>query len=191
MTHKTWRQPLRHSLAAAALALLLSPLPALAAPATTAPAGVGAGVQMWDLRDLYPTPAAWDAAYAAARAQIEQLDALRPVLATGVPADVLRALSAVSDARRNADRLVIYANLKADENLREALPQERRQQGQALGTLMAEKTAWLAPALQALGAEKLRAAMAAERALKRRFDAYLEDTLRNAPRPNCRAARPS
>jgi oligoendopeptidase F len=179
-------KPLRHSLAIAALALLLGPLPALAATAKTPvvkepPAAPPSAVQMWDLRDLFASPAAWDAAYASIRAQIDKLDTLRPVLAGGVPADVLRALAAISDARRAADRLVIYAYLKADENLRDAPPQERRQQGQALGTLMAEKTAWLAPALQALGADKLRDAMAAEPALKQRFDAYLADTLRNVP----------
>ena len=153
---------------------------ALAAPAAVpAAAPPSAGAVMWDLRELYATPAAWDVAYAETRAQVEKLDTLRPSPGS-TPAAVLKVLGSITDLRRTVDRLTIYANLKADENLREAPTQERRQQGQALGTLFAEKTSWLAPALQAIGAEKLRAALDADPAMKRRFDLYIDDTLRSA-----------
>jgi len=145
---------------------------------------------MWDLRDLYATPAEWEARYAETRAQIEKLDSLRPLLSgssgssgTGAAdaATLAKVLGTISDTRRAAERLSVYAHLKADENLRDAPTQELRQKAQALGTLMAEKTAWLAPALQALGGDKLRSALASDATLKRRFDQYLDDTVRNTP----------
>ena len=159
---------------AAAMALTLTP--AIAAK----PAAPSAGVQMWDLRDLYPSPAAWDTAYAEARSRADKLDALQATLG-GSAASMLQALVAISDVRRSVTRLEIYANLKADENLRDAATQERRLQAQALSTLLAEKISWLSPAIQALGAERVRGWIAAEPQLKARFDLFLDDALRNAP----------
>lgn len=180
-SHLTFFVP--RAIAAAALALCLGPaaLAQTSAAVSAKAAAPAAGAVMWDLRDLYPTPAAWDTAYAESKSAVEKLDALKPALGNGDAAALLKVLGTVSDVRRNVDRLSIYANLKADENLRDAPTQERRQQAQALGTLMAEKVSWLAPALQALGADKVRAAVAADAALKRRFDLYLDDTLRNLP----------
>ena len=164
---------------------LSAPAAAWAAKAAApAPTATPAGAVMWDLRDLFATPAEWDTRYAETRAQIAQLDTLRPLLTGPNAADaatLAKVLGPISDARRAADRLAVYAHLKADENLRDAPTQELRQKAQALGTLMAEKTAWLAPALQALGGDKLRAALAADPTLKRRFDQYLDDTVRNTP----------
>ncbi len=171
----------RHALSAAALSLLLgaasaAPAPP-AAPAAPRPA---ADAQRWDLRDLYPTPAAWDSAYAETRGRAEQLGELKGTLGNDA-ASLYKVLAANSDVRRSAERLGTYASLKADEDLRDAPSQERRQRAQSLYTLMAEKTAWLAPTVQALGAERVRAFVAADAGLKRRFDLYLDDTLRSAP----------
>jgi len=165
---------LRLTLSAVALAAAACALPARAADKPTV------GAVMWDLRELYPTPAAWDTAYAETRAQLDKLEALRAELKPE-PAAVMKVLGTVGDLRKAVERLSVYASLKADENLRDAPPQERRQQAQALGTLLAEKTSWLAPALQAIGPEKLRAAMAAQPELARRFSLYLDDTLRSTP----------
>jgi oligoendopeptidase F len=74
----------------------------------------------------------------------------------------------------------VYAHLAADEDLRDARAQERRQLALALRALFDEKTAWLAPAIQALGAERVRSAIAADPVLAERFDFFLEDTLRHA-----------
>jgi oligoendopeptidase F len=171
--------PVRHALSAAALTLLLG---SAWAPCTAAPAAVkaAADAQMWDLRELYPTPAAWDAACDDARARAATLEGLKATLGQDA-ASLYKALATYSDLRRSADRLGTYANLKADENLRDAPTQERRQRSQALYTLIAEKTAWLAPAIQALGAERVRGFVASDAGLRARFDTFLDDTLRNAP----------
>ena len=174
-------RPVRHALSAAALTLLLGSACAASAP-SQAPAAPkpAADAQMWDLRDLYATPAAWDTAHDETRARVEQLDGLKATLGNDA-ASLYKTLATYSDVRRSVDRLGTYANLKADENLRDAPSQERRQRSQALYTLMAEKTAWLAPAILALGADRVRGFVAADAGLKARFDTFLDDTLRNAP----------
>ncbi len=181
--NKPHSHPVRQAISAAALTLLLGSVwaaPAAkhaAAPAAPKPA---ADAQMWDLRDLYATPAAWDAGFDETRARVDKLDSLKATLGNDA-ASLYKALASYSDARRSADRLGTYASLKADENLRDAPSQERRQRSQALYTLLAEKTAWLAPAIQALGTDRVRSYLATDAGLKARFDSFLDDTLRNAP----------
>lgn len=141
---------------------------------------VAAEKQRWDLSDLYSSPAAWSSALEAAKLQINAL----PALQTGFASDAAalhKTLVSMSDVQRSVARLSTYASLKADEDLRAAPEQERRQQTQALWSLLAEKTAWLAPAIQALGSTRVQAYINAEPGLKTRFDYFLAETLRSAP----------
>jgi oligoendopeptidase F len=161
------RQPLCRGLIAAALALQLG-------------TAVAAGPQRWDLTDLYPTSDAWESAYRQAEERTRLLDGLRPQVGSGA-AGLRQVLLAVSDAQREAGRLWAYASLQADEDVRVARGQERRQQMQALWSLIGEKTAWLAPAIQALGEPQVRAWLATDTTLAQRFDLQLLDTLRLAP----------
>jgi oligoendopeptidase F len=170
----------RHLFALVSAAVLaLSNAHAAGPKAITAPA---ADVQRWDLKDLFATPEAWDAAYADLRQRADALPALQTSPAMGASitaAGLLKTLVTLSDVRRAVNRLGAFSKLKSDEDLRFAPAQERNQQVQALSALIDEKTAWLAPAVQALGHEKLSAWVAAEPELKVRFDFYLKDTLRN------------
>lgn len=154
----------------------------LLAAALVLPLGTAAatGPQRWDLTDLYPTSDAWESAYRQAEARARLLDALKPQVGTGA-AGLRQVLLAVSDAQREAGRLWAYASLQADEDVRVARGQERRQQMQALWGLIGEKTAWLAPAIQALGEPQVRAWLATDTTLAQRFDLQLLDTLRLAP----------
>ena len=161
---------IRHALCAAVLALQFGVASAADAPA----------VARWDLRDLYPTPAAWDSSWRETRTRAEALDKLQPTMG-GSAASMLQALITISDVRRSLGRLYVYAVLKSDEDLRDAPAQERRQQAQALDALLDEKTSWVDTAIQTLGAERARAFMAAEPALKARFDTLIDEALRNAP----------
>lgn len=170
-------RPILHALCAAMLALQFGP--ALAAPPGAAVKDPP-GAQRWDLRDLYPTPAAWDAAYADARRDVDRLPALRADFGAGA-AQMLHALATISGLQKTVGRLYVHAKLQADEDLREAKAQERLQQVQALFALADEKSSWVALTIQGLGAERVRGYMAAEPALKARFDLLIEDALRNAP----------
>jgi oligoendopeptidase F len=164
---------LRAALLAALGCLLLHGAPVAAAD-DTASAG------MWDLSDLYATPQAWDDAYAHAQAAAAALAGYKGTLGESATA-MLTALDAISAARRESVRLTVYAHLKADEDLRVAVDQERRQQAQTLQTLISQKTSWFAPEIIALGADTVQRFLAESPPLAQRFDFMLNDTLRAAP----------
>jgi oligoendopeptidase F len=159
--------------------LVLSALGPFCLPAASAAADQDVSLN-WDLGDLYPGVEAWNAAYAKARAQVEKLDRFKGSLGNGAD-DMLKALSAISDLRQQAVRLAVYAGLEADEDTRVAAAQERRQQAQALQTLLDEKTAWLAPEVIALGETKVSSFLSSNAELRQHFDFFLKNTLRSAP----------
>ena len=171
---------------AAPLALALATLwgastAAAAAPAQPAVAqGAPAGAVRWNLGDLYATPEAWALDLKKAGEQASSLQAWKPRL-TQDAAGMLATLAAISDAQRQAERLTVYAVLRADEDLNDARAQERRQQTTQLSAQLAEATAWVAPAIISLGAQRVQQFIAAEPALQARFDHFLADTLRSAP----------
>jgi oligoendopeptidase F len=94
---------------------------------------------------------------------------------------MLTALVAISDARREANRLLAYAALKSDEDLRVGANLERKQVARSLRTKIAEQTAWLTPEILEIGADKIQAFRSQNPALDRRFGFYLDNQLRAAP----------
>lgn len=173
----------RHALALLTAALAVSlgaPEAARGQLLAPPPARLPTPSTMWDLHDLYASPQAWQASYDQVKARAQTLDRFRGTL--GGSADALyTALDAISNVNRVSDRLGVYASLKGDEDLRVAANQELRQQAQALATLIAGKTAWVAPEIISLGAAKVQRFEAQRPTLRQRFDFYLADTLRAAP----------
>jgi oligoendopeptidase F len=176
----------RYSSSVGALALvILMPVSLAAEAQATQPAGRKSApddsvASMWDLGDLYPTPDAWSASYEKSKRAAEGLHTYTGTLGTSA-LTMFSTLDAISTLRRESDRLYVYASLKADEDTRVASEQERRQQVQALRTLIGEQTAWLAPEIIGIGAAKVKAFVADNKELAARFDFYLADTLRAAP----------
>src|SRR6478672_9434720 len=162
--------------AAGALALLTFAMPGLGADSPAGAPEPG----MWDLRDLYPTPQAWTAARDRVKAQAQTLDRYKGTLGKSA-ASMLAALSAISDVKKEALRLSVYASLKADEDVRIAENQERQQAAQQLGTLIQEKAAWLTPEIIRIGKKKVLAFEAQSPELNRRFSFQLDNALRYAP----------
>ena len=74
---------------------------------------------VWDLADLFPTPAAWKAEHDALLADLPKLAAYKGRLGASA-ATLQAALQTNSDLDRRLQRLSTYATLKADENLQEA-----------------------------------------------------------------------
>jgi oligoendopeptidase F len=145
------------------------------AAAPAAPAGGAA----WDLTDIYPDDAAWTADRTAIQADIARLPQLRGTL--GRDAAALRtALQTISDTFRKLLKLYIYASLKADEDLRVAPNQERKQQAQDVFTAMGEATAWVEPEILTVGQQTIDRYVAAEPGLAK-FRFYLANILRRAP----------
>ncbi len=151
-----------------------------AAPAAGAPIASISDHTMWDLADLYPTPKAWDESYARTKAAADKLVSYKGTLGKSAAA-LASALVAISDVNREASRLATYASLASDQDLRVGTNLERNQQAQALGTHVAESTAWVAPEILQVGAKKIRAYLAADKTLKSRFNYFLDNTLRAAP----------
>ena len=159
----------------AALAALLQggASAALAQAAAGAPAGAA-----WDLRDLYPTDAAWEAERQSILKDIPGLKSFQGK--HGESAATLKAaLQAQSDIGRRTSRLYTYASLKADEDRRVAANQERKQQAQDVFTALGEATAWTSPEIVALGAARVNALIAADPGLGK-FAFGLRNTLRLA-----------
>jgi oligoendopeptidase F len=146
---------------------------------------------MWDLSDLYPSPEAWTAAHDKLGADVAGLDKLKGTLGKS-PASMLAGLSAISHARKDTDRLNVYASLKGDEDVRIAANQERQQLAMALMTALSEKTAWLTPEILALGAKRVHAFEAKSPDLARKFGSTIRcATLRTrSPRSPKRSSRP-
>lgn len=161
---------------------LMASVPNAALPARSeaAPAAQRTDVAMWDLSDLYKSPEDWAAEYDRMKEQAQRLDRYQGTL--GASAAAMReALDAIAAVNKEASRLYTYASLTADEDLSKPRNQERRQQAGALNTLIGEKTAWVAPEILTLGAAKVQAFVAEDKALAARHDFFLKNILRAAP----------
>ena len=151
------------------------------APAVPVPGADAAAVAEWNLGELYDSDAAWTAAYQRESAAVAALKSWQGKLRSADGDTLFKVLDAISAARREASRLHTYAGLRSDVDLRVAAGRERVQQMQSLGTELDKNTAWVAPEILALGTQRVRAALAKNAELKRRFGFYLENTLRSAP----------
>ena len=167
----------REMLVSGALATAVS----VAAPgrALAQAAVAGSGGAAWNLADIYPSDAAWEAERQAILKDIPALKAFQGKL--GSSATTLKAaLQAQSDINRRTSRLYSYASLKADEDRRVAANQERKQQAQDVFTALGEATAWSNPEIVALGAPRVNALIASDPGLDK-FAFGLRDILRQAP----------
>jgi oligoendopeptidase F len=134
----------------------------------------------WDLSDLYPSDAAWEAERLALLNAIPALRKQRGSLGRSAAA-MRAALQAQSDISKRTSRLYTYASLKADEDRRVAANQERKQKAQDVFTALGEATAWTNPEVVAIGPKKVNAFIAADQVLRTKFAFGLRDTLRLAP----------
>jgi oligoendopeptidase F len=153
-----------------------------AEPAAAAVAGPAAPAAqpVWDLSDLYSSNVAWTEAFQHTQSAANALGTYKGTLGRDAHA-LYMALDAISAVNREAARLGVYASLKGDEDVRIGANQQLRQQADALGTLINEQTAWVAPEIIALGPDRIKQFQQAEPRLVSRFDYFLDNTLRGAP----------
>ncbi|MBO9671606.1 MAG: oligoendopeptidase F [Sphingobium sp.] len=164
----------REALAASALASLV-----LAAPALAQGSAAAGATAAWDLTELYPTEAAWDAARKAALEAVKGLAQYKGRL--GESADTMaKALLLQSDLDRDISRIYTYASLNADADVRVAANQEKQSQALDLYTSFGEASSWIAPELLTVGETKINSFIGQNVALKTRFDFLLKDTIRQA-----------
>jgi oligoendopeptidase F len=117
------------------------------APAPTAPV-------VWDLREIFTTPAEWEAERRAILAELPGLASLRGRLGEGA-ATLADAVERTTELRRRVSRVATYANLLSDEDRRIQENLARRQQGQQLASSYGEAIAWMRPELIAVGADRV------------------------------------
>ncbi|MXO61133.1 oligoendopeptidase F [Altererythrobacter salegens] len=158
---------------AAVMPFAASSLPALAQAAS----GTAAGD--WDLSDIYPDWAAWDAARKGVLDALPRLAAYKGHLGDGAEA-MAKAMVDMSDVTKTAVRVYVYSSLSADADVRVAENQERRGQSADMFTALSEATSWTSPEILALGKDRVEGFIAENATLKTRFAFGLRDTLRGA-----------
>jgi oligoendopeptidase F len=134
---------------------------------------------MWDLGDLYPSADAWKADYDRTMTAIDALPKFQGTLGKSAKS-LLSAMNAISSVQRAASRLGAYAGLKADEDVRDAAEQERKQLAASLGTRFGEKVSWFLPEVLTVGADRLAEFQRAEPELKRLHDFTIDNQIRGA-----------
>ena len=133
---------------------------------------------VWDLTHLFESVDDWDAARQEVLASYDEIEARRGTL--GDSADSLyRTARLVSDTRRKAGRVYVYASLNADEDLRSTEEQERKTQAQIMFARFGEVTAWIQPELIEVGREVVESYIHEDERLAP-FAHQLDDSLRNA-----------
>ena len=134
---------------------------------------------VWDLTELYPNDAAWDAERQSIADALPGLAALKGTLGKDA-ASLAKGLRAISDVQRRLARLTTYASLKRDENTRNSANQDRLQRVELLSTDFATATSFVNPEIVQIGAARIDQFIAADPALKP-FTFLLKDALRQAP----------
>jgi oligoendopeptidase F len=134
---------------------------------------------VWDLRQLYPTDAAWEAERTAIAGAVPALAAYKGELGKDA-ASLATALRSISDLRRRLGRLETYAGLKRDEDTRVSQNQDRLDRATLLDSAFAKAVSYVDPEIIHLGAARIDKFIAADAALKP-FAFQLRDALRRAP----------
>jgi oligoendopeptidase F len=151
------------------------------AASAEAPAKTTTAVEryVWDLGDLYPNVAAWDAERRRLIAELPKLEALSGTLSKDA-ASLRRGLDAISAAHRASERIGVYASLDADADQRVSAAIERRELAKKLGSDLKRATSWVPNEILGIGAATVDKYIAADPGLaKEAF--FLRDTLRKAP----------
>jgi oligoendopeptidase F len=176
--------PLRATCAAALLLLSGGQPPAWAQAAGGEPATATAPSlrEIWDLTRLFPDDAAWEAERQALRAELPALRALQGTLApAAADASALRAvLDRQSALQQRMQKLWVFASTQQSTDQRERRNQERSSQAGALWGEFGAAAAWVDPAIQALGRERIEAFQRGEPGLAKHAR-RLADVLRLAP----------
>jgi oligoendopeptidase F len=133
----------------------------------------------WDLTHLYPSDAAWEAAFADVQKRIAALPRHKGTLGKDA-ATMLAAYRDISDTMKQAYRVYLYTSLKRDEDQRVAEAQAKFGRTQALLASLGESTSWINPELLVIGAAKVESFIAQEKGLAP-FSFMLRDAVRMAP----------
>lgn len=133
----------------------------------------------WDLTDIYPTVAEWEAAMADIAERIADLPQLQGTLGNSADS-LLAALREISDTNKETARAYVYTSLERDADQRQPETQARFGRARQLFSELGEATSWISPEILEVGADTIEQYLAEEPGLAD-FEFMLEDILRNAP----------
>ncbi len=178
------RRPLLACGCALCAAGLLAPVDSLAGWPAYAPKGDAKradipGEYRWSLANLYPDPAAWEAAYAKTEARLATLAPCAGTLSKDA-ATLRQCLDQVFDVKREVLRLAVFADadFTTDRTIGEA--KARTDRAQALFTRFERDAAWVEPELLAMDPETLKARVAQDPGMTK-YAHYVDDLVRRRP----------
>ena len=133
----------------------------------------------WDTTQLYATDAAWAKKRDEIAGRIPKLGAYQGHLGESAT-KFYEALSSLLQVDQELSQLSTYANMRSDEDTRAGAAREMKQSAEDLTAKFATATSFYRPEIIAVGAEKVKAFVAAEPKLKP-YQPWLDDILRYAP----------
>lgn len=142
-------------------------------------APVAADPLRWNLAEIYPNSQSWEQARQQLTQQIPQLSRFQGKLGES-PARLQEALTQYLKVRKELERLMAYASMLADEDLRQSGPAELKQKAEQLATSLSTTTAYWRPELMQLGRNRVEAMLSQDPALAR-YRPYFEEILELAP----------
>jgi oligoendopeptidase F len=133
----------------------------------------------WNLKDLYPTAAAWDADASRVVAQLKEFDACRGKLGSELQR-FKACLDLNADVQKRYARLASYASQLHDQDTGANAGLELSQKADVIGSQLEEATAFMRPEVLALGAPKINRFLAQDTSLAI-YRHPLDTILRMAP----------
>jgi oligoendopeptidase F len=133
----------------------------------------------WNLSDLYPSVAAWNADAAILASKLKEFGNCRGHLGDSVQR-FRSCLDLSAEMRRRYARLSVYASEQRAEDTGVAASLELEQRADVLGNRLSEATSFVRPEVLGLGADRVGSLLAQEPALKI-YRQPLDDILRAAP----------
>ena len=146
------------------------------------PAKLDRGVpvaETWNLKDLYPSDAAWKKARIANAKKVKNLPKLQKSFSHSA-ASMRKALDTIYTVEKNLSRLYTYASLLSDQDIRDAKHLGMKQQMDVAYADYSGAVAWLSPAVLKLGNKKIHAWIKKDKGLKI-YTSALEDIVRMKP----------
>jgi oligoendopeptidase F len=134
---------------------------------------------IWDLTEIYKTPADWKKARNEVLADIRKIENRKGTLG-GSANTLYNSLQMISDIERKARRVYVYTSLKSDENIGNSKAQESLQLSKAMYALFKQATSWVQPEILTIGKERIEKFIEQDARLAP-FVMQLDNSLRNAP----------
>jgi oligoendopeptidase F len=131
----------------------------------------------WNLSEIYPTTADWQADVDMMKSEVEKLAAFKGTLGKSA-ADLYTALKTSSDLVKTLSKAWTYASNLSNENLNISENQAMMQQMSVLGTKFGEVTAYMEPEILEIPKEKIDQFLKEKPELAKGFDVYIDNIQR-------------